>query len=110
MFPGNCCREGRIDAKMAKRETAKEREASPDVVHVPGGGNIFGGDDSFQAAKERYETPRTNGSANKQGKCFVLGFGVRHFEIVFAKRMSAVKSLFAGCETLEKACVQHIDL
>lgn len=38
---------------MARREEARAREDSPDLVPVTGGGNIMGGDDSFQAAKAR---------------------------------------------------------
>jgi hypothetical protein len=73
MVPLILCREGRIDAKMARREAAKDRGASPDVTHVPGGGNVFGGDDSFQAAKERYEALAIAGAVNTQGyhHCFI---------------------------------------
>jgi hypothetical protein len=39
---------------MARREAAREREASPDLVKLPGGGDILGGDDSLEAAKARF--------------------------------------------------------
>lgn len=35
------------------REDAKARDASPDNVRLPGGGDIYGGEDSFAAAKAR---------------------------------------------------------
>jgi hypothetical protein len=40
---------------MARREAARAREGSPDLVPVTGGGDIMGGagDDSFAAAKAR---------------------------------------------------------
>lgn len=47
-------REAMIEKKMARREAAKEREASPDLIKLPGGGDIFGGDDSLEAAKARW--------------------------------------------------------
>ena len=49
------CREARMDASKARREDAKARDASPDVVHLPGGGDPMGasGDDSFAAARAR---------------------------------------------------------
>lgn len=36
---------------MTRREAARDREASPDVVKLPGGGDVMGGDDSFAAAR-----------------------------------------------------------
>ena len=39
---------------MARREAARAREDSPEMLRVVGGGDIMGGDDSFQAAKARY--------------------------------------------------------
>ena len=44
-----------MDASKARREDAKARDASPDVVHLPGGGDPMGagGDDSFAAARAR---------------------------------------------------------
>jgi hypothetical protein len=40
---------------MARREAARARDGSPDLVPVTGGGDIMGGagDDSFAAAKAR---------------------------------------------------------
>jgi hypothetical protein len=38
---------------VARREAARERDASPDLVKLPGGGDIMGGDDSLAAAKAR---------------------------------------------------------
>lgn len=46
-------REARIDQKMARREAAKEREGSPEMTRLPGGGDVMGGDDSLAAAKAR---------------------------------------------------------
>lgn len=52
------CRDARIEGKIARREDKRAREASPDVVNLPGGGDAMGlGDaDSFQAAQARYST------------------------------------------------------
>ena len=46
-------REAVIEKKAARREAGKERDASPDLVRLPGGGDVMGGDDSFAAAKAR---------------------------------------------------------
>ncbi len=35
------------------REEARARAESPDTVRLPGGGDIYGADDSFAAAKAR---------------------------------------------------------
>ncbi len=42
---------------MARREAARERDASPDIVKLPGGGDVMGGDDSLEAAKARHAFP-----------------------------------------------------
>ena len=39
---------------MARREAAKERDASPDILKLPGGGDVMGGDDSLEAARARF--------------------------------------------------------
>ena len=52
------CREAVLEKKAARREAAKDREASPDVARLPGGGDPMGGDDSFAAAKARRALPR----------------------------------------------------
>ena len=52
-----CCREAQIEKKMARRDAARERDASPDLVKLPGGGDVMGGDDSLAAAKARQGRP-----------------------------------------------------
>ena len=47
------CREAQIEQRMARREAAKERDQSPELRKLPGGGDIMGGDDSFSSAKTR---------------------------------------------------------
>lgn len=55
-LPGpRCRREALIEKKMARREAAKAREDSPEVMRVTGGGDVMGGDDSFEAARARYD-------------------------------------------------------
>ncbi|KAL3162158.1 hypothetical protein ABBQ32_009866 [Trebouxia sp. C0010 RCD-2024] len=46
-------REAQLEKKAARREAAREREQSPDMSKLPGGGDIMGGDDSFAAARAR---------------------------------------------------------
>lgn len=47
-------REARVEARIARREEARAREASPELLTLPGGGDILGGGgDSFQAALAR---------------------------------------------------------
>ena len=46
-------REAQLEKKAARREAAKEREQSPELNKLLGGGDIMGGDDSFAAAKAR---------------------------------------------------------
>ena len=46
-------REALIEKKAARREAAKAREDSPELMRVTGGGDVMGGDDSFQAARAR---------------------------------------------------------
>lgn len=50
--------DARVEARMARREEKRVRDGSPDMVHLPGGGDAmgFGGDDSFTAAKQREAT------------------------------------------------------
>ena len=50
------CREALIEKRMARREDARARDASPDLAHIPGGGDMYGGDDSFAAARNRQTT------------------------------------------------------
>ena len=40
-----------MEQKVARREAARERDASPDQVKLPGGGDVMGGGDSFAAAR-----------------------------------------------------------
>ena len=48
------CREGRIEERAARRQLGKERDQSPDLQKLPGGGDIMGGDDDdLAAAKAR---------------------------------------------------------
>lgn len=74
-----CCREAQLEKKAARREAAKEREQSPDISKLPGGGDIMGGDDSFAAAKARYHMFETSvsslyesPSANRLGRAKVI--------------------------------------
>ena len=48
------CREAQVEQRIARREAAKEREQSPELLKLPGGGDIMGGDDSLSFAKARY--------------------------------------------------------
>lgn len=48
------CREALVEKRIARREDARAREASPDVAVIPGGGDMYGGDDSFAAARSRW--------------------------------------------------------
>ena len=41
-----------LEKKAARREAARAREDSPDLVRLPGGGDVFGSD-SFEAARAR---------------------------------------------------------
>ena len=45
-------REAKVEARFARREEARARDVSPDVV-VTGGGDVLGGSDSFAAALAR---------------------------------------------------------
>ena len=47
-----------VAQRMARREAARARDGSPDLVPVTGGGDMMGGggDDSFAAAKARWAT------------------------------------------------------
>ncbi len=48
-------REAMVEKRMARREAARERESSPVMDRLPGGGgDIMGGEDSFAAARARY--------------------------------------------------------
>ena len=53
LLPKATGREAMIEKKAARREAAKERDASPDMNRLIGGGDVMGGDDSFAAAKAR---------------------------------------------------------
>ena len=48
------CREAKVEARVARRQDARAREESPDMVKLIGGGDVMGGDDSFAAAKARH--------------------------------------------------------
>ena len=58
-----CVRDAHVEAKVARREDKRAREASPDVTHLPGGGDPMGGGDgdSFQAAQARYVQRHASG-------------------------------------------------
>ncbi|KAG1666001.1 hypothetical protein FOA52_010099 [Chlamydomonas sp. UWO 241] len=53
MMPRATGKEKMAEARMARREETRMRDASPDRAFLPGGGNMMGGDDSFAAAKAR---------------------------------------------------------
>ena len=40
-----------MEQTAARRASAQDRDASPDLVKLPGGGDVMGGDDSFAAAR-----------------------------------------------------------
>ena len=42
-----------MDQEMARREAAKDREASPEMTRLPGGGNVIGGDNSIALVRAR---------------------------------------------------------
>eukprot|EP00775_Hariotina_reticulata_P004090 gene4090-4337_t len=65
MLPKATGREARVEGRIARREEAKAREASPELMTVTGGGSIMGGDDSFAAAKAR-EAKRQEWRAKQQ--------------------------------------------
>ncbi|KAF5829590.1 hypothetical protein DUNSADRAFT_15872 [Dunaliella salina] len=65
LLPKATGREGRIEERIGRREDAKAREASPDTVRLPGGGDIYGGDDSIAAARAR-EASRQSAQRNRQ--------------------------------------------
>ena len=47
-------REAQVEKRMARREAARERDSSPVLDRLPGGGgDIMGGEDSFAAARAR---------------------------------------------------------
>jgi acetyl-CoA carboxylase carboxyltransferase component len=52
LVPKATGREGKVEARIARREDARTRDISPDAV-VTGGGNVMGGTDSFAAALAR---------------------------------------------------------
>lgn len=47
-------REAVVEKRIARREAARAREDSPEMLRVTGGGDVMGGDDSFAAAKARW--------------------------------------------------------
>eukprot|EP00967_Tisochrysis_lutea_P121407 scaffold200030_cov15-Tisochrysis_lutea.AAC.1 len=53
------------ETKGLQQEEAKAREASPDVVRLPGGGDIYGGDESIAVARAR-EASRQSAQRNRQ--------------------------------------------
>eukprot|EP00854_Cymbomonas_tetramitiformis_P001721 gene1721-2382_t len=55
MLPKATGREAMLEKKAVQRQQAREREASPDIGGLYGGGDIMGGDDSFAAAKARMQ-------------------------------------------------------
>lgn len=47
-------REAQTEKRMARREATRERDSSPVMDRLPGGGgDIMGGEDSFAAARAR---------------------------------------------------------
>eukprot|EP00199_Chlamydomonas_sp_CCMP681_P002836 CAMPEP_0119115278 /NCGR_PEP_ID=MMETSP1180-20130426/50436_1 /TAXON_ID=3052 ORGANISM="Chlamydomonas cf sp, Strain CCMP681" /NCGR_SAMPLE_ID=MMETSP1180 /ASSEMBLY_ACC=CAM_ASM_000741 /LENGTH=315 /DNA_ID=CAMNT_0007104183 /DNA_START=70 /DNA_END=1017 /DNA_ORIENTATION=+ len=56
----------RAAERIGRRDLAKGRDASPDAVRLPGGGDVFGGDDDFQTAKAREAARLTAGDRNRQ--------------------------------------------
>lgn len=54
MLPKSTGREALVEKRIARREAARARDDSPEMMHVAGGGgSVMGGDDSFAAAKAR---------------------------------------------------------
>ena len=66
---GVCTRDAQVEKKMARREAAREREASPDLVKLPGGGDIMGGGDSLAAAKARQGACRSRACSQAWRAC-----------------------------------------
>ncbi|KAK9819276.1 hypothetical protein WJX81_004655 [Elliptochloris bilobata] len=65
MLPKATGREARVDQKVARQEAARDREASPDLVKLPGGGDIMGGDDSYAAARAAQQARDTRRMDNR---------------------------------------------
>ena len=53
LVPKATGREAVAANRLARREEAKARDASPDRAFLPGGGDMMGGDDSIHAARAR---------------------------------------------------------
>lgn len=53
LLPKATGREAVLEKKAARREEAREREFSPEMNRLIGGGDVMGGDDSFEAARQR---------------------------------------------------------
>ena len=53
LVPKATGKEARTAERVARRQLAKERDGSPDVATLAGGGDVMGGTDSFQAALAR---------------------------------------------------------
>ena len=77
------CREAQIEQRMARREAAKERDQSPELLKLPGGGDIMGGDDSFSSAKARWRCERAAHAQCRQ----TFHLATRWMLILSSKRM-----------------------
>ncbi|GBF92651.1 hypothetical protein Rsub_05020 [Raphidocelis subcapitata] len=69
LLPKATGREAVVEKRIARREAARARDNSPELMRVTGGGDVMGGDDSFAAAKAReaaFSARRTQRDAAKR--------------------------------------------
>jgi hypothetical protein len=84
------------EAAAAAALQAKERDASPEMNRMYGGGDVMGGDDSFAAAKRRMEASRHRRNQQRDVRREQLEVKARDARQVEEDRMAPFRALVSG--------------
>lgn len=88
---------------VACREEAKARDASPDAVRLPGGGDPYGDDDSFAAAKAREARAAQQRSHRNLARAEQVSVAVAQAQQKEDEKMAGFRALLAqGPITIQK--------
>lgn len=96
LVPRATGKEARVAERVARRALAKEREASPDVVTLAGGGDLMGGNDSFAAALARQRAIDAAKAQRHAKQDADRSQRVAELAAAEADKMAAFRALLAG--------------
>lgn len=95
LLPKPTGRDAAIEKRQLRKEEKSTRETSPDITHLPGGGDVLGGDDSFATAKAREQKKTAWKEREQRIKSEVANAKLREAEIKEQDSMAQFRALAA---------------